>query len=279
MAYQSFKPTVWAATIETDLQEALMFAEDTNRNYEGSVKNLGDSVKILGVERPTISTGTGSDITLSTAEEVTDTSLTLPIDHYATFNYAVGDIDELQASGDIMGTLSSEATYGMAEKVDTFIGSLAAHASAQKLWTSAKTDVASTNILGYLDAAIQKLYENNVPSNEQIVATVPPWFYTVLKQALITKDTDNTELLKKGIVMMYGNVAIKMSNNVYTDASGNSLIQVKTKKALAFAQPKTHVEPYRPDLGFKDCLKGFVLYGGTVARPKEMVVMNCKQAS
>ena len=67
-----------------------------------------------------------------------------------------------------------------------------------------------------------------------------------------------------------------MSNNVYKTGT-DSLIMLRTDKAIAFANPLTHVEPYRPDNSFSDAVKGFVLYGGTIARPKEMVVLNCKE--
>ena len=35
-------------------------------------------------------------------------------------------------------------------------------------------------------------------------------------------------------------------------------------------------EAYRPEKGFSDALKGFVLYQAKIVRPKELVVLNCK---
>ena len=54
MAYQNFIPTVWNEGIERELERLCVFAEDCNRKYEGSVKEKGESVKILGVGKPTI---------------------------------------------------------------------------------------------------------------------------------------------------------------------------------------------------------------------------------
>ena len=68
----------------------------------------------------------------------------------------------------------------------------------------------------------------------------------------------------------------KMSNNVAVDSSANSLITVHTDKAVAFVNPMTHVEAYRPEKGFSDAVKGFVLYQAKIVRPKELVVLNCK---
>ena len=105
--------------------------------------------------------------------------------------------------------------------------------------------------------------------------TVPPWFYMLLKQAYIKLDTDNSEMLENGRVGKYGNVIVRMSNNVALDANNRSLIQLKTNKAIAFAKPMTHTEPYRPEASFSDAVKGFILYGTKIVRPKEMVILNC----
>ena len=53
-----------------------------------------------------------------------------------------------------------------------------------------------------------------------------------------------------------------------------NLIQIKTDKAIAFVNPMTHTEAYRPESSFSDAVKGFVLYGGKIVRPKEMINLN-----
>ena len=49
---------------------------------------------------------------------------------------------------------------------------------------------------------------------------------------------------------------------------------VRTQRAIAYACPKIHVEPYRPEKDFKDAVKGFALYGAKIVRPKEMIILN-----
>ena len=100
----------------------------------------------------------------------------------------------------------------------------------------------------------------------------------ILKQRYVDLDTDNSDMLKNGKVGRYGNVIVKMSNNVSSvTQSGHdvALIQLKTDRAIAFANPMTHVEPYRPEKSFSDAVKGFVLFDGKIVRPKEMIVLNC----
>ena len=278
MSYQNFIPTIWAEEINRELERLCVFAEDCNRQYEGLVKNRGDSVRILGVGKPTIYTTTDKDITLSAPETVEDTSITMPINQIAYFNYKVDDIDKRQAVGGIMEALSKETSEGLANTMDAFIANMATYPEAIKDAASAYT-VNEANILSKIDAAIQKLYENDVTPSTEIVLTCSPRFYFILKRAYVNIDTDNSKMLQNGRVGRYGNVVIKMSNNVATANGGAvDLIMVRTKRAIAFVNPMTHTEAYRPESGFSDAVKGFVLYDGKIVRPKEMIVMNVKYA-
>lgn len=276
MSYSNFIPTIWNEAINHELERAHVFVEDTNRQYEGDVQKAGDTVRILGIGKPTITTVTTKDgsITLAPPEVVGDSSTSLLIDHVSYFNYKVDDIDKRQAVNGVMDALSKETSEALAQEEDVAVAELAAATEALKKDASA-VQVDKDNILAYIDDGLEKLYENDVAPNSEITMTVPPWFYMLLKQAYIKLDTDNSEMLENGRVGKYGNVIVRMSNNVAKDASNKSLIQLKTKKAIAFAKPMTHTEPYRPEAGFSDAVKGFILYGTRIVRPKEMVILNC----
>lgn len=274
-AYKSFVPEIWAEAINRELEKALVYAEDCNRQYEGNVSKAGDTVHILGIGRPTIGHATGdTELVLSDPEKVEDTSAILKINQIAYFNYEVDDVDKRQAVGGLMDALSRESTLGCSDDMDMYIANMSKAQGAVKA-DATRTQVTVANVLSYIDAGLEKLYANNVKPNDEIVITVPPWFYTKFKQAYIKLDTNNSEMLKNGKVAMYGNITVKMSNNVAVDTNGNSLIQLKTKRAIAFANPMTHTEAYRPEKKFSDAVKGFVLYDAKIVRPKEMIVLNC----
>ncbi|MBR5316036.1 MAG: hypothetical protein IKU44_04515 [Firmicutes bacterium] len=275
MSYKNFIPRVWAKAIEHELEKAHVFAMDCNRQYEGEVSNLGDTVKILGVGKPTIKTQTGGDIVLTGAEKVSTTSVSMPIEHVSYFDYLVGDIDKLQAKEGIMEALNKESTQGLADEMDKLIASMAKDKMAVKHTTTA-TQITKANVLETIDAVLAKLYANDVKPNNFISMTVPPWFYMILKQAYTALDTDNSKMLENGKVGKYGNVVVRMSNNVAKDTNGNDLIMIRTDKAIAFANPKVHTEAYRPEKGFADAVKGYALYDAKIVRPKEMFVLNCK---
>ena len=275
MSYKNFIPTVWSEAINRDLERALVFAEDCNRQYEGDVKKMGDTVRILGVGKPTITETVDKEITLDDPENVEDTSVTMAIRHVAYFNYKVDDIDKRQAVGGVMEALQEEATQGVANKMDALIASQALSKMA-RLYSKDTVTLTAENALKELDKAATILYENDVHQGTKIIADVPPWLYICVKQAYLGRDTDNSSMMKNGRVYQYGDIFIKMSNNTAKNSAGDSMVMVRTQKAIAFANPMTHVEAYRPERGFSDVVKGFVLYDSKIVRPKELVVMNVK---
>lgn len=280
MAYANFIPSVWNEGINRELERLCVFVEDCNRQYEGSVKKKGESVTILGVGKPTIKSlakaNRNNDI--DAPEEIEDTSVIMYINQIRYFNYMVGDIDKAQAVNGVMDALEQETSEGLADEVDKYVASFAVDSSVAKLNASPAT-VTKDNILSTLDLAIQKLYENDVKATTKIVVTISPRFYTLFKQAYIDKDTDNSEMLKNGRVAKYGNLVVKMSNNVHkTDSGATDNIMIRTQRAIAFAKPLTHTEPYRPEKKFADAVKGFILFDAKVVRPKEVININVKYA-
>ena len=280
MAYKNFIPEIWAETINRDLERVCVFASDCNREYEGSVSKMGDSVRILGVGAPTITTYSNKDDFkgLSSAETVEDTSVTMVINQLATFNYKVDDIDKRQAVGGLMEALSAETSEKLSNEQDKYISSLAGDKLAKRMWNASK-EVTADNILDCLLEAHQMLMENDVSTQTKVIVTLNPRLATLYKKAISLRDTDNSDLLKNGLIDRFDGMDIKVSNNVHRVKEGSvtsDLIQVKTQRAIAFARPMIHTEPYRPENGFSDAVKGFVLYDAKIVRPKEMFVMNVK---
>ena len=281
MAYTNFIPSVWAESINRELERACVFVEDCNRQYEGAVSKKGDSVHILGIGKPTIKKleRANASGTIDEAEEVEDNSVILNIEQIRYFNYKVGDIDKAQTSKNgLMDTLSQETSEGLANEMDKYIANMAIDKTIPKLGATA-TLVSKDTVLGILDDAIQKLQENDVNTANGIVVTVSPRFYKLFKQAYISKDTDNSGELKNGKIGMYGSVTVKLSNNVCKTENGTvDNIMIRSKRAIAFVNPLTHTEAYRPEKSFSDAVKGYALFDGKVVRPKEIININVKYA-
>jgi len=277
MSFDNFKAKIWSRAIDKELERAFVFADGTNQQYSGEIKGLGDTVRILGVGKPTVTEHdlSSGDISLSTPEKVSDTSVSLVVDKAAYFNYAVEDIDAMQGAGKVLAVLNDEASQEVANKIDKYIADLAKGTVGVQLYSDSNTVITSSNVLATFDAVQAKLYENDVNPATEIEMIVPPWLYMCFRQAYQNKDTDNSEYLTNGKVARYGNMTIKMSNNVAIDTNSKYRVQVRTKRAIALAMSEAHTEAYRPEGGFKDAVKGFKLYGAKIVRPKEMVTLIC----
>ncbi len=290
MSYANFIPSVWNEGINRELERLCVFVEDCNRKYEGQVKKKGESVTILGVGKPTIKRIAKADRNkdIDAPEEIEDASVLMYINQIAYFNYMVGDIDKAQAANGIMDSLNQETSEGIANEVDKYLADFAKDSSVKKLYDApvkitAKDKDTPTDgekyVLDVLDEAIQKLYENDVKESTKIVVTVSPRFHTILKKAYRLEDTDNSAILKNGKVGMYGKVVVKMSNNVCkTDDGKTDNIMIRTQRAIAYANPLTHSEAYRPENKFADAVKGYILFDAKVVRPKEIININVKYA-
>ncbi len=280
MAYSNFIPSVWSESINRELERACVFAEDCNRQYEGEVSQKGDSVHILGVGKPTIKALDRENASgqIDEAEEIEDTSVILGINQIRYFNYKVGDIDKAQAIGGLMDSLSEETSEGLASEIDKYIANMVLSENVSKL-SESDTVVTKENVLSILDDAIQALQENDVNMASGVTVTASPRFYKLFKQAYASSSTDNTEAIKNGKVATYGNVTIKLSNNVARTSGGaTDNIMIRTKRAIAFVNPVTYTEAYRPEKSFADAVKGYALFDGKVVRPKEIININVKYA-
>lgn len=278
MSFGNFKPEVWANEIMTQLARRCVFAGITNMQYEGDVKDKGDSVRIRSAARPTISTQTETNFTFDEPEEVPTSDTVMYINQIRSFNYMIGNIDQAQSTGGLKEALSTETTNALAEEIDSYIASFALSTDAKKV-NASPVLVDSTNVFKQIDLAWQMLMENNVPSNETINMVVSPRFWVVLREQYMKLDTDNSKLIKTGQMAKYSNINIIMSNAVAKTQNGAvDNIMVMTEKALAYVNPFTKTVAYEPEKKLADAIKGATLFDAKIIRPKELAVLNVKYA-
>lgn len=278
MSYAQFKPTFWAEEIMRDLEMLEVFAADCNRDYEGTIKQRGEQVKINGIGKPSVYTldpnNAGADI--PDPETLPDTSIFLPVKQVSLFNFMVPDLDEAQARGNIMSAAFKEATEQLNNAMDTYISKQVLDPTVPKMYSTPEV-VTESNVLSILDKAQVKLFENNVSPSTMVTVTISPRFYELFRRAYQKLDTNNSNFLKNGWIANYNGLTIRMSNNVTTSSSGTiDNIMIRTKRAVSFVNPLTKTEAYRPEKKFSDAVKGFTLYDAKVVRPKEIFNINVK---
>lgn len=289
MSFQKFKGEVWSAKFQEDLDKILVFKENTNHTYEGDARKEGDSVRIFKLgDVPIGAWHNGKLGQLGAPDEISGSSFLMPINEINYFNFFVDDLDKEQAKGGkgMLAKYTSKAKDNMADIIDQFIGGLhygkvdTAYSTVPKV--SADGSNSTVAILDAIDKAYLKLLENNVSRSTKVTLTLPPELVMLLKRAYVELDTDNSAMIANGRVGRYGGIELKESNNVKTaletvGGTANTKVyhcQLKTDEAIAFVNPYTHMEGFRPDSYFRDCVKGYTLYDGMVVAPKECVDFN-----
>ena len=254
MAVTNFIQQIWSKKIQDDLELKCKLVDNCLRDYEGDCK-YAQSVKILGVGEPTIGAYDGTqDITI---EDMTDKGQVLTIDQANYFAFYVDDVDQAQSVPGLKEKYQAKAVHGLAVARDTYVANLIKGA------TNATTATALTaeDVKEAIDDAIVALRERNF--DEEGVIEITPAVYNVFKNYLITLSTNNPEYIKKGIVGVYDDFNVVMSNNMAKDGT-YAYCCVRGKKAIAFAGQINEVEALRAEKRFKDIIRGLDTFGAKV---------------
>jgi hypothetical protein len=264
MAVNNFIQQIWSKKIQDDLELNCKLVDNCLRDYEGDVKQA-QSVKILGVGDPTIAAYDGTkDITI---EEMSDRGQILTIDQANYFAFYVDDVNQAQSVPGLPEKYQEKAVHGLAVKRDEYIAGLIKGVTANVTTATALTGDA---VKAAIDAAIVALRERNF--DEEGVIEITPAVYNLFKNNLITLSTNNPEYIKKGIVGVYDDFNVIMSNGLAKD-SNYAYCCVRGKKAIAFAGQINEVEALRAEKRFKDIIRGLDTFGAKVIDEKRIQVV------
>ena len=253
MAVTNFIQQIWSKKIQDDLELKCKLVDNCLRDYEGDCK-YARTVKILGVGEPTIGDYTGADIEI---EEMSDRGQELTIDQQKYFAFYVDDVNQAQSVPGLKEKYQEKAVHGLAVARDSYVASLIKGATNATTATALTQDAVKTAI----DAAIVALRERNF--DEEGVIEITPAVYNVFKNCLITLSTNNPDYIKKGIVGVYDDFNVIMSNNMAKDST-HAYCCVRGKKAVAFAGQINEVEALRAEKKFKDIIRGLDTFGAKV---------------
>lgn len=272
--FKNFIPTIWSARLLANLDKSLVALQFVNRDYEGEITAYGDTVKINQLGDITIKDYTGADI--DDPEELDSTQQTLAIDQAKYFNFAVKDVDKVQANTNLLDGSMGRAAYAMADVVDQDIfATMVSEATNKKGSASTPIEIDVNNAYDQLVDLGVFLDEKNVPKVGRKIA-LPHWYLGLLaKDPRFTKDLN---ILANGVVegATVGRFQLLASNNLKT-ASGAVHCPAGTDQATTFANQIVETEAYRPEKNFSDAVKGLNVWGRKVVQPECLVDFIIKQ--
>lgn len=298
MSLDAFIPELWADTLLVALRKELVFANLCNRDYEGQLKQMGDTVRISGIGSITVNNYV-KDTDINAPQALTDAQTMLSITQAKYYNFEVDDVDQAQQHPKVMREAMSYAAYQLAEGIDEYVAGFYTDAptgntigsSGSPVVISAPTDAniaGGTTVYDELVTLSQYLTQNNVPMTGRW-AVIPPWCATYLALDLRFTSFNTAQAqarLASGSVAgsgdyFLGQIAgmdVYQSNNAHNvggtkgAAGSQDVVLAGHAMALSYADGLTKTEAYRPPLRFADAVKGICLYGAKTVRPQALAV-------
>ena len=275
MSIASFIPEVWSARLLEHLRKNLVVANLFNRNYEGEISQMGDTVHINQLAEITIKDYT-ANVDIENPDQLSTTSIPLVIDQGDYYNFYLNDVDRAQARGDLMDNAMRSSAYGLADKLDMYLAGLLATGTlvtglgtdAEPLYVNAET---AYELVVKMKVALDKA---NVPTQGRYLL-MPPEFegYMLLDQRFAGGTGNNAEArLINGMVGRAAGFDIYISNNVKNTEGSLFKVCASTVDQATYANQLVRTEAYRREKGFDDGVKGLHVYGAKILRPEAVAV-------
>ncbi len=272
MSLKNFIPTVWSALLLQTLAKSLVFGQPNivNRDYEGEIKEKGNSVKINAIGDVTIKDYNRNE-DIEDPEELNDAGQMLNITEEKYFNFGVDDVDKAQANTSVMTEAMDRAGFGLRDVADQFIAAHHIHVPSANLLGSDSVPIVPTATDAYdhlVDLGVL-LDEANVPADGRFV-TVPAWFHGLLLKddRFVAAGTTMTDaVLRNGMVGQAAGMSVLKTNNTPSTAGTKYKVIAGHRIACSYAEQIVQVEAYRKEKGFKDGVKGLHVYGAKLVRP------------
>ena len=279
-----FIPTVWAARLLAALEKSLVYgqANVSNRDYEGEIREAGNTVKIASIGDVTIG-DYEKDTDISAPEILTDSDQTMLIDQSKYFNFYVDSIDRAQQNVNVLDEAMLRSAWALRERADTFLAGVmdAGVPVANRIGSTAIPKVPTKDdAYEYLVDLGVILDEADVPLEGRFVI-IPAWYHGLLlkDERFVKAGTFQSDAtLANGQVGNAAGFRILKSNNVPNLAAAKYKIIAGHSIATAYVEQVVDLQTYKPEKRFGDAVKGLHVYGAKVVRPTALAELIANKA-
>lgn len=306
----AFIPTLWSGKLLAKFYQNTILSEVTNTDYEGELKNQGDTVRIRLA--PSISI---SDYTVGQSlsyEVPTPIFQDMQVNKGKYFGVQVNDVLAYQSDIALMNMFTEDAAKQLkiAIENEVFFNSFVTEGptAANKGATAGKisaaynlgTDVTPIdqatpeNVLKAILRMSTVLDEQNVPEDGRFLI-ISPYDRQLLMQSSIAQayfTGDQSSTIRTGKIGMLDRFSVYVSNLLPRGEAGKALVAglsatstggavtsakarrtmiAGTKAATSFAMTINKTEPLRNQTDFGDIVRGLAVYGRKVVKPEALV--------
>jgi hypothetical protein len=306
-----FIPQLWSNKLNAKFYANTMLSEVSNTDWEGEIKNQGDTIRIRTAPSITINDYAGAGSTL-TSEVPVPIYTDMQINKGKYFSVQTNDVLAHQADIDLMNTFTDDAAKQLKISIENEAffnwfsteGAAAANkgatagaiSSSYNLGTDAVpvNDTTAQNVLNTILAMSAALDEQNVPEEGRWLIISPKdrniLMQSNIAQAYFTGDQSST--IRTGKIGMLDRLTVYVSNLLPHGAVGKALVPglsatstgatasgaklrrmmvAGTKASCAFASQITKTEPLRNQTDFGDIVRGLSVYGRKVVKSEALV--------
>jgi len=286
----NFIPEIWSGKLIENFYDSTVLAAISNTDYEGEIRNQGDTVNIRTQPNITIREYVkGQNLVVENPDAP---KLQLVIDKGEYFSCVEDDTDRVQSDVKLMDMWSKDASEQMKIKIDQRVltdllpgigasnkGATAGQQSAAfNLGTTAAPLTvtkdgasATTSVVDLVVDMGTVLDEANVPESDRYLI-IPARMAGLIKKSEL-KDAsltgDSTTPLRNGRLGMIDRFTLYVSHNLNV-SSGKTSIIAGHKMGFTFASQMTEMETLRAQSTFGNIIRGLQVYGYKVVKPEAL---------
>ena len=307
----AFIPTLWSGKLLAKFYQNTILSEISNTDYEGELKNQGDTIRIRMAPSISISDYTaGMNLNY---EVPTPIFQDMQVNKGKYFGVQVNDVLAYQSDMNLMNMFTEDAAKQLKIAIENEVffnnfvtegpaatneGSTAGKISAAYDLGTDTTPISQATPENVLKAILRMstvLDEQNVPEDGRWLIMSPYdrhlLMQSTLAQAYFTGDNSST--IRTGKIGMIDRFTVYVSNLLPRGAAGKALVPglsdpatggtladakarrlmiAGTKAANSFAMTVNKTEPLRNQTDFGDLVRGLAVYGRKVVKPEAMAV-------
>ena len=286
----NFIPELWSGKLIENFYDATVLAAISNTDYEGEIRQYGDTVNIRTTPEITIRDYVkGQSLTVENPDKP---KIQLVIDKGEYFACVEDDVDKVQSDINLMDTWTKDASERMKIKIDQRVltdllpgigafnkgaaageqsGAFNLGTTAAPLTVTKDGALGTTAVVDLLVDLGTVLDEANCPEQGRFVV-IPARMAGLIKKSEL-KDAsltgDGTSIVRNGRLGMIDRFTLYVSHNLNVSAGKHSII-AGTKMGFTFASQMTNMETIRSESTFGNIVRGLQVYGYKVVKPEAL---------
>ena len=294
-----FLPEIWTAKTQKKLYHNVVGTYIANNDFEGEIKNQGDTIIIRGI--PDITIGNYQKGMTLDIQHPEQPSVTMLIDKGKYANIYLDEVDRVQSDLDLLNKFTTGASRDIAVAIDTdFLGGIYSSAHASNIGATAgaitggfnlgasgsPVQITKTNVLDYIVDCGSVLGENKV-TDEDCWMIVPEWIAGMIQKSDLADSSmsgDAKSILRTDVLGKIGRFNILKSNLIPTVAAATETsgflsfyVMFGCKWAVSFATQIVKTQKLISELTIAEIVRMLNVYGYKVVNSAGLGYLYCRK--